>query len=119
MNQKDKKIKIMGEEKISKALLKLGLPTMVGMLVGALYTVVDTYFVSGLGTSQVGAISIVFPIAQIVIGVGYDVWDRRSLVYIAAFRGGECKASQPHGVNGDPVQPCRWSNRNWLGAVFS
>ena len=56
-------------EKIPKALLKLGLPTMIGMLVSALYSVIDTYFVSGLGTSQVGAISIVFPIVQVVIGL--------------------------------------------------
>lgn len=69
MNQNDQKIRIMRDEKIQKALLKLGLPTMIGMLVSALYSVVDTYFVSGLGTSQVGAISIVFPIVQIVIGL--------------------------------------------------
>ncbi len=69
MSQDDQKLRIMRDEKIPKALLKLGLPTMIGMLVSALYSVVDTYFVSGLGTSQVGAISIVFPIVQIVIGL--------------------------------------------------
>lgn len=69
MNQNDQKLSIMRDEKIPKALLKLGLPTMIGMLVSALYSVVDTYFVSGLGTSQVGAISIVFPIVQVVIGL--------------------------------------------------
>ena len=69
MNVNDMKIKIMRDEKISTALLKLGLPTTLGMLVGALYSVVDAYFVGGLGTSHVGAISVVFPIAQFVIGL--------------------------------------------------
>ena len=69
MNNNESKIKIMRDEKIKKALLKLGLPTMIGMLVSALYSVVDAYFVGGLGTSQMGAVSVVFPIVQIVIGL--------------------------------------------------
>jgi len=69
MNQNDSRIRIMRDEPIPKALLKLGIPTMVGMLVSALYNVVDAYFVGGLGTSEVGAVSIVFPISQIIIGL--------------------------------------------------
>jgi len=69
MNQQNNKIEIMRDEPIPRALLKLGIPTMVGMLVSALYNVVDAYFVSGLGTSEVGAVSIVFPISQIIIGI--------------------------------------------------
>lgn len=69
MNQSNSRIKIMKEASIPKALLKLGIPTMIGMLVSALYNVVDAYFVSGLGTSEVGAVSIVFPISQIIIGL--------------------------------------------------
>ena len=66
----DEKIMLMKNEKIPIALLKLGLPTMIGMIVSALYSVVDAYFVGGLGTSQMGAVSIVFPIVQIIIGLG-------------------------------------------------
>lgn len=69
MNQSNSRIKIMKEMPVSRALLKLGIPTMAGMLVGALYNVVDTYFVSGLGTSEVAAVSIVFPISQVIIGL--------------------------------------------------
>ncbi|MGL6200479.1 MAG: MATE family efflux transporter [Lachnospiraceae bacterium] len=69
MNQSNSRIKIMRETPILQALLKLAIPTMVGMLVSALYNVVDTYFVSGLGTSEVGAVSIVFPISQIITGL--------------------------------------------------
>jgi len=65
-----KKIALLRDAKVSEALLKLGIPTMVGMLVGALYHVVDAYFVGKLGTSQVGAIAIAFPINQIIVGIG-------------------------------------------------
>jgi putative MATE family efflux protein len=69
MNKNYSRIEIMRDGPIPKTLLKLGVPTMVGMLISALYNVVDAYFVSGLGTSEVGAVSIVFPISQIIIGI--------------------------------------------------
>lgn len=43
---------------------------MIGMLINALYNLVDAYFVSGLGKSQMGAISVVFPLGQVVVGLG-------------------------------------------------
>ncbi len=70
MNANDQKIMMMRDEKIPKVLLKLGVPTMIGMMVSALYSVVDAYFVGWLGTSQMGAVSIVFPIVQIIVGLG-------------------------------------------------
>lgn len=45
-------------------------PTMIGMLINALYNLVDAYFVGGLGESQMGAISIVYPLGQVVVGLG-------------------------------------------------
>ncbi|WP_320170618.1 MATE family efflux transporter [Maridesulfovibrio sp.] len=70
MNAKDKRIRILSEEKVSTALLKLGLPAIIGMLVSALYNVVDAYFIGWLGPSQMAAVSIVFPVVQVVIGLG-------------------------------------------------
>jgi len=69
MNGNDEKIKMMRDEKIPRVLLKLGMPTMIGMLISSLYNVIDAYFVGGLGTSQMGSISVVFPIGQIIIGL--------------------------------------------------
>ncbi len=45
-----------------------GLPTMIGMLVTGIYNLVDAYFVGGLGTSQMGAVSITFPLRQAIVG---------------------------------------------------
>ncbi|OYO67742.1 MATE family efflux transporter, partial [Lachnotalea glycerini] len=70
MNESNKKMQLLGNVPIPKALLALGLPTMIGMLINALYNLVDTYFVGGLGTDQMGAITVAFPLGQIVVGLG-------------------------------------------------
>lgn len=65
-----KKMELLGSAPIPKALMALGIPTMVGMLINALYNLVDTYFVGGLGTDQMGAVTVAFPLGQIVVGLG-------------------------------------------------
>lgn len=70
MNERNKKMELLGSAPISKALLAMGIPTMIGMMINALYNLVDAYFVGGLGTSQMGAISITYPIGQVVVGLG-------------------------------------------------
>jgi putative MATE family efflux protein len=66
----NKKMALLGNAPIPKALMALGVPTMVGMLINALYNLVDTYFVGGLGTDQMGAVTVAFPLGQIVVGLG-------------------------------------------------
>ena len=68
--QSKTKMELLGNAPISKALLAMGIPTMLGMLINALYNLADAYFVSGLGESQMGAISIVYPLGQVVVGLG-------------------------------------------------
>lgn len=70
MNEPNKKIALLGSAPVSKALLALGLPTMIGMLINALYNLVDTYFVGGLGTEQMAAVTVAFPLGQIIVGLG-------------------------------------------------
>ena len=70
MTGKSNRIYLLEEADVASALLKLGIPTMVGMLISALYNAIDAYFVGGLGMSQMGAVSVVFPIVQIIIGLG-------------------------------------------------
>jgi len=70
MNERNKKMELLESAPIPKALLALGLPTMIGMMINALYNLVDAYFVGGLGTSQMGAISVAFPLGQVVVGLG-------------------------------------------------
>lgn len=70
MDNLNKRMELLGSASISKALLAMGIPTMIGMLINALYNLVDAYFVGGLGESQMGAISVVYPLGQVVVGLG-------------------------------------------------
>lgn len=72
------KLKMTSEERmgmlrdmeVPRLLYKMGMPTMIGMFVTGLYSIVDACFVGGLGTQQMGAISIVFPLSQVLSGLG-------------------------------------------------
>jgi len=66
----NKKMELLGCAPVPKALLSLGIPTMAGMLINALYNLADTYFVGGLGTNQMGAVTVAFPLGQIIVGLG-------------------------------------------------
>ena len=70
MSERNNKLELLGSAPIPKALMSLGVPIMIGMLINALYNLVDAYYVGGLGESQMGAISIVFPLGQVVVGLG-------------------------------------------------
>lgn len=67
----------LGSEEIKKLLISLSLPAMIGMIVNALYNIVDTIFVGrGVDTLAIGALTIAFPIQMLTmafalaIGVG-------------------------------------------------
>lgn len=67
----------LGEEKILKLLLRFSIPAIIGMLVNALYNVVDRIFVgNGVGSVGIAGITIAFPIMtimmafQMLIGIG-------------------------------------------------
>lgn len=66
----NKKMELLASVPVPKALLAMGIPTMIGMMINALYNIVDAYFVGGLGSSQMGAISVAFPLGQVVVGLG-------------------------------------------------
>ena len=70
MNQAKQRLAILSEEKISKALLKLGIPTMVGMLVSALYNVVDAFWVGMLGIVPLAAVTVIYPLTMVGMGIG-------------------------------------------------
>lgn len=42
MNEHNTKMELLGSAPVSKALLALGLPTMIGMLINALYNLADS-----------------------------------------------------------------------------
>lgn len=66
----DKRIKLLRDDKVSKAVNKLSAPAIVGLLVLAIYNIVDTMFVSWLGTQATGATQVIFPIGMLASAIG-------------------------------------------------
>ncbi|WP_207729273.1 MATE family efflux transporter [Clostridium sp. 'deep sea'] len=66
----EKRAEMLGKDKISRVLIKLAIPAIIGMLVSAIYNVVDTLFVSSLGTEALGAVTVVFPFFMLVSAIG-------------------------------------------------
>lgn len=70
MDGNQKRIYLLEKEDVRKSLLKLGMPTMIGMIVSALYNIVDAFFVGRLGTMQTAAVSLVYPLTMVGTGIG-------------------------------------------------
>ncbi|MDY4692417.1 MAG: MATE family efflux transporter, partial [Blautia sp.] len=60
----------MGVMPISKLLISMSVPMMLSMLVQALYNIVDSIFVAKIGESALTAVSIAFPMQNLMIAVG-------------------------------------------------
>ncbi len=67
MNARENK---MGTMPINKLLISMALPMMISMLVQALYNIVDSMFVSYISEDALTAVSLAFPIQQLMIALG-------------------------------------------------
>ena len=61
---------IMGTMEINPLLVKLSVPMMISMLVQALYNVVDSIFVAKLSEDALNAVSLAFPLQNLMIAFG-------------------------------------------------
>lgn len=91
MNTQNKKMELLDSAPIPKALAAMGLPTMAGMLINALYNLADAYFVSGLGEVKMAAVSVVYPLGQAAAGLGL-LFGSGSASYISRLLGQKNKA---------------------------
>ena len=70
----EKEVKVqenkMGVMPVAKLLLTMSVPMMISMLVQALYNIVDSMFVAKLGESALTAVSLAFPVQNLMIAVG-------------------------------------------------
>lgn len=60
----------MGNSLMLPLILSMSLPAMFSMLVQALYNVVDSYFVAKLGVEALTAVSLAFPVQNLMIAIG-------------------------------------------------
>ncbi len=61
---------IMGYESIPRLIVKLSLPLMLSMLIQALYNVVDSIFVARVSEASLTAVSLAFPLQNLMIAFG-------------------------------------------------
>lgn len=75
----------MGTMPVGKLLVNISLPIIISMLVQALYNIVDSYFVAKLSETALTAVSLAFPVQNIMIsiavgtGVGMNAFLSKSL----------------------------------------
>ncbi len=61
---------MMLNEKISKIIPKMAVPTIVAFLINSIYSLADTYFVSSLGTNATAAVSVNASLDQLIMMCG-------------------------------------------------
>ena len=89
----DERSQMLGKMNIKSLLLKLAIPATAAMAFNAMYNLVDTIFVGrGSGTDAIGALSIAYPIQQIILAVGIMVGIGSSSVFSRAYGRGDPKA---------------------------
>ena len=65
----------MKEKPILPLLLSMSLPMVISMLVNSLYNIVDSYFVARISEEAMTALSLVYPVQNLVsaVTIGYGV----------------------------------------------
>jgi putative MATE family efflux protein len=63
----------MGVMPISRLLITMSIPMMISMFVQALYNIVDSIFVSRLGENALTAVTLAFPVQNLMIAVGVGI----------------------------------------------
>ena len=68
-------MKNMKTENVLKLILKMGMPMVISMMVNSLYNIVDSLFVAKMSENAMTALSLVFPIQNIIssIMIGFGI----------------------------------------------
>ncbi len=63
----------MTESSVPRLVLSLSLPAILSQMISSIYNMADTFFVTRLGDSAVGAVSVVYALQSIIQAVGYGL----------------------------------------------
>ncbi len=72
-NNPENEHKRMTETSVTKLVISLSLPTVLSQMITSIYNMADTFFVTSLGDSAVGAVSIVFAVQSVIQAVGFGI----------------------------------------------
>ena len=82
----DKRADLLGNYPVKKLLVKLAIPATAGMMVNALYNLVDTFYVArGAGELAIGALTFAFPVQMIIMAVGLMIGIGSASVFSRAY----------------------------------
>ncbi len=70
---KEAEYRRMTESSVTRLVLSLSLPAILSQMITSIYNMADTFFVTGLGDSAVGAVSVVYALQSIIQAVGYGL----------------------------------------------
>lgn len=71
MNKADAKFEQMTSAPVEKLVCRMAAPTIIAMLVTAIYNMADTFFVGRIGTSATAAVGVVFSLMAIIQALGF------------------------------------------------
>ena len=108
----------MGVQPVGKLLISMSLPVMVSMLVQALYNIVDSIFVAQLSENALRAVSLAFPVQNLIIAVG--VGTGVGINSLVSRRLGERRFEEANKAaeNGVFLGVCSWLVFAVLGLLF-
>ncbi len=94
----DKRIYVLSQERPARAVVRLGVPLIAGMLIMVLYNLVDTYFIGLLRDDyQLAAVNLAYPVMMVCIAISNMVGTGSSS-YIARCLGSNDMESANHTV---------------------
>lgn len=86
----NKRAELLGKYPVKKLLIKLSIPATAGMMVNALYNLVDTLYVArGAGEVAIGALTFAFPVQMIIMAVGLMIGIGSASVFSRAYGRGD------------------------------
>ena len=73
MTYEEQEFDRMTKTPVKPLIISLAIPTIISMLVTAIYNLADTFFVSRLSISASGAVGVVFPLMSIIQAIGFTL----------------------------------------------
>ena len=71
MKKETDKFTLMTSAPVERLVCRLAFPSIITMLISSFYNMIDTYFVSFLGTSAIAGVGIVFPLMAVIQALGF------------------------------------------------
>ena len=109
----------MGTMPVGKLLVTMSLPIMISMLIQALYNIVDSIFVAQIGENALTAVSLAFPVQNLIIAVG--IGTGIGINSLLSRRLGERRFDDANAAaeNGILLSLCNWLVFASFGGLFS